>query len=116
VIWGSVVHQATINATEVYASVCSSTSTINLHETGGIGPGTDWNNRPAYTGGYGTSLSFAAAANPNFCPTQGEVTHGYVVTARVTTIAAQHWSRWAITLADDADEARLPPVAGGAGP
>jgi hypothetical protein len=103
-IWGATINLATVNATEVYASQCSTTSTINLHETGGIGSGTDWNNRPGYTGKYSTSASYAAAENPNFCPNQDNVTHAFTVTSRMATAAAQHWSQWTIALTNDADE------------
>jgi hypothetical protein len=104
VIWGSTVHLATVNATEVYASSCSSTSTINLHETGGIGSGTSWNNRPSYTGKFATSASYVAASNPNSCPNNDDVTHAFTVTSRLQVAATQKWSQWTIALTNDADE------------
>jgi Concanavalin A-like lectin/glucanases superfamily len=104
VIWGSTVHLATVNATEVYASTCSTTSTINLHESGGIGPGTDWNSRPSYTGKFATSASYASASNPNYCPNSADVTHAFTVTSRMQVAATQKWSQWTIALTNDADE------------
>jgi hypothetical protein len=104
IVWGSTVSSASVNATEVYAAQCSTTSTIDLHETGGIGSGTDWNNRPSYTGGLKVGVSFAPAAHPTYCPGNSNVTHGFTVTERMKVAAAQHWSQWTIALANDNDE------------
>jgi hypothetical protein len=104
VIWGATVNLATVNATEVYASTCSTTSTITLHESGGIGSGTDWNNKPGYTGKYATSASYASASKPNYCPNNSDVAHAFTVTSRMATAATQHWSQWTIALANDGDE------------
>jgi hypothetical protein len=105
VIWGSSVHSATVDATEVYASSCGSTSTVNLHWTGGINSGTDWNNKPGYVAnGLNTSHSFAPAYNGNACPNNDPVTHGFNVLSPIAKAASAHTGSFTAVLTQDSTE------------
>ncbi len=98
------ISSATVNATETYSSYCdsSNTATVNLHWTGNIGSGTNWNNRPAYNSGFSTSQSYVAAENPDNCPTKDTVTHGFDVKAAFSK--ARTGSKFTVVLSQDANE------------
>ncbi|NUP53620.1 MAG: hypothetical protein HOW97_40805 [Catenulispora sp.] len=102
-IWGAQINSATVNATEVYTAACSGTYTVNLHWSGGIGSGTDWNNRPAYNS-YSTSASYARSYNATYCPSNGSVSHGLNVLTPIVSDAAGHASSFAVTLSEDSAE------------
>ncbi|WP_245607625.1 LamG-like jellyroll fold domain-containing protein [Streptomyces prunicolor] len=103
-LFGAHINTATVNATEIYSASCSSSYTVNLHWSGGIGSGTDWNNRPGYNS-YSTSVAFARAYNPTYCPSNGSVTHGLNVLTPIKHNAAGHSATFTATLSEDSAEA-----------
>ncbi|MEV8547249.1 LamG-like jellyroll fold domain-containing protein [Streptomyces sp. NBC_01261] len=103
-LFGAHINTATVNATEIYSASCSSSYTVNLHWSGGIGSGTDWNNRPGYNS-YSTSAGFARAYNPTYCPSNGSVTHGLSVLTPIKHNAAGHSATFTATLSEDSAEA-----------
>lgn len=102
-LWGAHINTATVNATEIYSAACSSSYTVNLHWSGGIGSGTDWSNRPGYNS-YSTSASYARAYNGVYCPSNGSVTHGLNVYTPISRNAAGHASTLSATLSEDSAE------------
>jgi hypothetical protein len=102
-IWGAHINTATVNATEIYSASCTSSYTVNLHWSGGIGSGTDWSNRPGYNS-YSTSASYARAYNPDYCPSNGSVTHGLNVLTPIAHNAKGHSSTFTATLSEDSAE------------
>jgi hypothetical protein len=96
------IDSATVKATETYASSCDATATVNLHWTGAIGSGTDWNNRPANNSGFSTSESFVSAANPDSCPTRDDVSEGFDVKAAF--LKARTGSKFTVVLSQDSNE------------
>ncbi|WP_236653615.1 LamG-like jellyroll fold domain-containing protein [Streptacidiphilus melanogenes] len=105
VLFGSHIHTATIEATEVYSASCGSGNyTVNLHWSGGIGSGTDWNNRPRYNN-YATSQTFGRAWNPKYCSTAGSVSQGFNVYTPIYDDAKGRQSTFAVTLSEDSAEA-----------
>jgi hypothetical protein len=105
VIWGSNVSSATVNATEVYSSTCNTTSTVNLHWTGTIGSGTNWNNRPGFINGFNVPVDFGPSYNGDFCPGNGSVSHGFNVLGPMAEAASGHWSSFTVALTQDSTEA-----------
>jgi hypothetical protein len=99
VLWGSDVHLATVNAKEVYSATCATTSyTVDLHQTGGIGSGTDWNNRPGFTkNGVHATQSFADACSSN-------PSNGFTVTSAIKAAASGHASSFTAVLTEDSYE------------
>lgn len=102
-IWSAHIHSATVEATEVYSAACSGTYTVNLHWSKGMGSGTDWNNRPGYNS-YSTSAGYARAANPVYCPNNGNVSHGLNVLSPIASEASGHASTFTVTLSEDGAE------------
>ncbi|MFD7607794.1 LamG-like jellyroll fold domain-containing protein [Streptomyces mirabilis] len=103
-IWGAHIDSAEVDATDVYSASCSTTATVNLHWSNGIGSGTDWSNRPRYNK-YSTSKSFGPAYNHDFCPSNGSVTNGFDVKTPMVSAAKGHWSTFTATLSEDSMEA-----------
>jgi hypothetical protein len=91
VLWGSQVHLATVNATEVYSATCATTSyTVDLHQSGAIGPGTDWNNRPGFTkNGVHATASFSPSCTSN-------PSGGFTVTGAIAASASGHASSFTV--------------------
>jgi hypothetical protein len=110
VIWGARIGNAggqpgaTVNATKIYSASCATTATVNLHWSGGIGPGTSWNNQPGYSGSI-AQADYGPATNPSHCPGNGSVTHGFDVTGAIAQEAAGHASQFAVVLTEDGFEA-----------
>ncbi|MFR0359253.1 LamG-like jellyroll fold domain-containing protein [Streptomyces sediminimaris] len=102
-IWGSHIHSATVEATEVYSAACSGTYTVNLHWSKGMGSGTDWNNRPGYNS-YSTSAGYARSYNPTYCPSNGNVSHGLSVYTPIAKEASGHASTFTVSLSEDGAE------------
>ncbi len=102
-IFGATINSATVEATEVYSASCSGDYTVNLHASGGIGSGTDWNNRPKYNS-YSTSAAFGRAWNPSLCPSQGNVSKGLSVLSPIKSAASGHSTSFTATLAEDSAE------------
>jgi hypothetical protein len=96
------VNSATVNATESYSAYCDVTATVNLHWTGAIGSGTDWNNRPGYNSGFSTSQSYGPGPNPDHCPDKDTVTHGFDVKAAF--VKARTGSKFTVVLSQDSNE------------
>ncbi|MFF9819488.1 LamG-like jellyroll fold domain-containing protein [Streptomyces sp. NPDC014006] len=102
-IWGADIHSAQVDATSVYSASCSTTATVNLHWSKGIGSGTDWSNRPGYNS-YSTSASFGPAYNPTYCSGNGSVTNGFNVLTPIKSAASGHSSTFTATLSEDSME------------
>ncbi|MFI1035873.1 LamG-like jellyroll fold domain-containing protein [Streptomyces sp. NPDC020951] len=102
-IWGATISSAEVDATDVYSASCSTTATVNLHWSKGIGSGTDWSNRPHYNS-YSTSASFGPAYNPTYCPSNGSVTNGLNVLTPIKSAASGHSSSFTATLSEDSME------------
>ncbi len=97
VLWGSDVHLATVNAQEVYSATCASTSyTVDLHQSGTIGSGTDWNNRPGWKGVH-TTASFGPACTSN-------PSNGFTVTSAISSAASGHAASFTAALTEDSYE------------
>ncbi|BCJ36383.1 hypothetical protein Athai_38860 [Actinocatenispora thailandica] len=103
VIWGAHINTATVEATEIYSAYCDATATVTLHATGAIGSKTDWNNRPGYWK-FKTGVSFGPTYNPNYCPNNGSVSHGFNVHDAIVKAAAGHWAHFTAALAEDSAE------------
>lgn len=103
VIWGAHINTATVEATEVYSAYCDTSATVTLHATGEIGSGTDWNNKPGYRS-YKTGVSFGPSYNPDYCPNNDSVSHGFDVTSPISSRAANHTSVFTAALAEDSAE------------
>ncbi|WNM29650.1 LamG-like jellyroll fold domain-containing protein [Streptomyces sp. Li-HN-5-11] len=102
-IWGADIHSAQVDATEIYSASCSTTATVNLHWSKGIGSGTDWSNRPGYNS-YSTSASYGPAYNPTYCSGNGSVTNGFNVLTPIRSAASGHSSSFTATLSEDSME------------
>ncbi|MGW7824196.1 LamG-like jellyroll fold domain-containing protein [Streptomyces puniciscabiei] len=102
-IWGADIHSAEVDATNIFSASCSTTATVNLHWSKGIGSGTDWSNRPGYNS-YSTSASFGPAYNPTFCSDKGSVTNGFNVLTPIRSAAGGHSSSFTATLSEDSME------------
>jgi hypothetical protein len=112
VIWGADIHLATVNATEVWQASwsCSESRTVNLHWSGGIGGGTDYNNQPGPhngTGGwlgYSTSTSVGAAYNASGCTNPSSSPAGFTVTSPIAQSASAHSTQFTVALTQDGNE------------
>ncbi|WP_275419299.1 LamG-like jellyroll fold domain-containing protein [Streptomyces sp. SID8499] len=102
-IWGADIHSAEVDATALYSASCSTTATVNLHWSKGIGKGTDWSNRPGYNS-YSTSASFGPSYNPTYCPKNGSTTNGFNVLTPIRSAASGHSSSFTATLSEDSME------------
>ncbi|MFD7999555.1 LamG-like jellyroll fold domain-containing protein [Streptomyces mirabilis] len=102
-IFGAVINSAEVDATDIYSASCSTTATVNLHWSKGIGSGTDWSNRPGYNS-YSTPASFGPAYNPTFCPGNGSTTNGFNVLSPIKTAASGHAASFTATLSEDSME------------
>jgi hypothetical protein len=102
-IWGATINSAEVDATAIYSASCSTTATVNLHWSKGIGSGTDWSNRPGYNS-YSTSASFGPAYNPTYCPSNGSVSNGLSVLTPIKSAASGHSSSFTATLSEDSME------------
>jgi Concanavalin A-like lectin/glucanases superfamily len=101
VIWGATINPSTtvVNVTEVYSATCATTSyTVDLHQSGAIGSGTDWNNRPGATkGGVHATASFGNACSSN-------PSASFNVAAAVTAATSGHASTFTAYLSEDSSE------------
>jgi hypothetical protein len=105
VIWDSSIDTATVEATEVYSATCNTTSTVNLHWTGAINSGTDWNNRPGYvSNGLNVGVSFGPSFNGGNCPDNDSVDKKFNVASAMTKASSGHWSSFTAALAQDSTE------------
>lgn len=105
VIWGSHISSAEVDATEVYSAYCDHTSEVYLHWSGGIGAGTDWNNRPAYqTSIARVGVPFGPSYNPENCAGNGAVHGAFNVSTLVTKAASGHYAQITAALAEDDEE------------
>ena len=112
VIWGADIHLATVNATEVWQASwsCSYSRTVNLHWSGGIGGGTDYDNQPGPhngTGGwlgYSTSTTVGAAYNASGCTNPSSSPAGFTVTTPIAQSASAHSTQFTVALTQDANE------------
>jgi hypothetical protein len=108
-IWGAHIGNvpgqpgATANFTKVYSGTCA-TGNINLHWSGGIGPGTSWNNQPNPGPSIG-QLGWGPVDRPCGAGTPAAITHGYDVTSVIAQSAAAHASQITLGLLDDGGEA-----------
>jgi hypothetical protein len=108
-IWGAHIGNvsgqpgATANFTKVYSGTCA-TGNINLHWSGGIGPGTSWNNQPNPGPSIG-QLAWGPVDRPCGAGTPPSITHGYDVTSAIAQSAAAHASQITLGLLDDGGEA-----------
>jgi hypothetical protein len=100
-IWGTGINPATtvVNVTEVFSATCDSNSyTVDLHQSGTIGSGTDWNNRPGATsGGVHATASFGNACSSN--PSKSFDVH-----AGIAAAAASDASTFTAYLSEDGAE------------
>ncbi|WP_063770028.1 FG-GAP-like repeat-containing protein [Streptacidiphilus melanogenes] len=97
------INTATVNATDIYSASCSTTASVNLHWSKGMGSGTDWSNRPGYNS-YSTSASFGPAYNPQYCSSNGSVTNGFNVLSPIRSEAASGATTFTVTLSEDSME------------
>ena len=102
-IFGAVINSAEVDATDIYSASCSTTATVNLHWSKGLGSGSDWSNRPGYNS-YSTSASFGPAYNPTYCPGNGSTTNGFNVLSPIKTAASGHATSFTATLSEDSME------------
>ncbi|MDX3382061.1 hypothetical protein PV682_11420 [Streptomyces niveiscabiei] len=102
-IFGATISSAEVDATDIYSASCSTTATVNLHWSRGIGSGTDWSNRPRYNS-YATSASFGPAYNPSLCPNNGSSTNGFNVLTPIKKAASGHSTSFTATLSEDSME------------
>lgn len=102
-IFGADIHSAEVDATDIYSASCSTTATVNLHWSKGLGKGTDWSNRPGYDS-YSTSTSVAPAENPTYCPNAGSTPAGFNVLTPVKSAASSHSTSFTATLSEDSME------------
>jgi hypothetical protein len=104
VIWGAHIGNAAagtvVNATEVYSATCGSGSyTVDMHQSGSIGPSTDWNNRPgALSGGLHATASFGPACTSN-------PSASFDVSSAVAAAASARSSQFTVYLSEDSAEA-----------
>lgn len=67
-IWGGSVFTATVNAQEAYSADCSTSASVTLSQTSGIGAATDWNNKPGpVSGSSANNVTVSAPPNPQSC-------------------------------------------------
>jgi hypothetical protein len=104
VIWGAHIGNAAagtvVNAKEVYSATCGSGNyTVDMHQSGSIGPGTDWNNRPgALSGGLHATASFGPACTSN-------PSASFDVSSAIAAAASAHSSQLTVYLGEDSAEA-----------
>jgi hypothetical protein len=100
-IWGATINSSTtvVNAKEVYSATCATTSyTVDLHQSGTIGSGTDWNNRPGATsGGVHATASFGNACTSN-------PSASFNVASGIAAAVSGHASRFTVYLSQDSAE------------
>jgi Concanavalin A-like lectin/glucanases superfamily len=108
VIDGGTINTSTVNVTEVWQAsfACTLNRTINLHTTGGIGSGTDWNNKPGNATGSGAfnGSTTIGAAYSDGCTTDGDAYAGFNVKTPIQTAAKDNWTQITFALTDDAAE------------
>jgi hypothetical protein len=109
-ITGADVQAATVSASEVYQASfnCSLSRPVNLHWTGGIGSGTDYNNQPGYLGGaqtYNVATTVGATYNPVNCQDLGAASASWSLTGPIQQSANNGWGQITVALAQDGDEA-----------
>lgn len=101
VLWGAVINSSTtvVNVKEVYSATCATTSyTVDLHQSGTIGSGTDWNNRPGATkGGVHATASFGNACSSN-------PSASFNVASAIAAAASGHASTFTAYLGEDSAE------------
>ncbi|MBD0739400.1 LamG-like jellyroll fold domain-containing protein [Streptomyces sp. CBMA29] len=102
-LFGADINSASVEATEVYTAACSGTYAVNLHWSGGIGSGTDWSNRPKYNS-YSTAVNFGRSYNPDLCPGNDTVSHGFNVLTPIKADASAHATSFTATLSEDSPE------------
>ena len=109
VIWGADINSkaTVVNVKEVYSATCDGNSyTVDLHQSGTIGSGTDWNNRPnggkPLSGGVHATASFGDACSSN--PSESFDVHSAIATA-----ASGHASTFTAYLSEDTYEQASPP-------
>lgn len=102
-IRGANINLATVNATETYTATCSGNRTVDLHWTGGIGGGTDWNSAPGVGGAPLATAVFPPAYNPDHCPKNGEADGGFNVTSAIRTEAGDGSTQFTVALTDDSN-------------
>ncbi|MBC3844542.1 hypothetical protein GXW82_43475, partial [Streptacidiphilus sp. 4-A2] len=102
-LYGATVNSAEVDATDIFSASCSTTATVNLHWSKGMGSGVDWSNRPGYNN-YSTSASFGPAYNPTYCASNGSVSNGLNVQPVIQDLANQHASTFTATLTEDSME------------
>ena len=102
-IRGANINLATMNATETYTATCSGNRTVDLHWTGGINGGTDWNSAPGVGGGALATAVFPPAYNPDHCPKNGEADGGFNVTSAIRADAGDGSTQFTVALTDDAN-------------
>lgn len=100
-IRGAIINLATVNATETYTATCSGTRTVDLHWTGAIGGGTDWNSAPGTGGGALATASLPPAYNPDLCPKNGDANGGFDVSSAIKTDAGNGSTQFTVALTDD---------------
>jgi hypothetical protein len=107
VMWDGTINSATVEATETYSSMCDSSSnaTVNLHWTGAMNSGTDWNNRPGYvSNGLNTGVTYGPSYNGDACPNNDLVSHGFNVLSPIAKAASAHTGLFTVALTEDAQE------------
>jgi hypothetical protein len=104
VIWGAHIGNAAagtvVNAREVYSATCGSGNyTVDMHQSGSIGSGTDWNNRPgALSGGLHATASFGPACTSN-------PSASFDVSSAMAAAAKAKSSQFTVYLSEDSAEA-----------
>lgn len=104
VIWGAHIGNAAagtvVNAREVYSATCGSGNyTVDMHQSGSIGPSTDWNNRPgALSGGLHATASFGPACTSN-------PSASFDVSSAIAAAASARSSQFTVYLSEDSAEA-----------
>jgi len=100
---GAAVNLAVVNATKVYSASCVGT-TVDLTWTGGIGTGTDWNNRPGPVSPFWqTSQGF----DPANCNGHADSSRSFTVTQPLQWSAQVGAGQITFMLSEDAAEARF---------
>jgi len=104
VIWGAHIGNAAagtvVNVKEVYSATCGSGNyTVDMHQSGSIGTGTDWNNRPgALNGGLHATASFGPACTSN-------PSASFDVSSAMAAAASARSSQFTVYLSEDSAEA-----------
>jgi hypothetical protein len=105
-ILGSTVDTATVMARKVSSAVCTPATlpTIDLHWTGPINGGTDWNVQPASHSLLSTWPQSPSAANSDFCPTNPSQLHGFDATSAVRSLVSARNGTFTAELTEDSEE------------